>query len=149
MKPIYLVAYYFQKPAHERVRTQRPGWMQQPNSVSWDEQVTITKNLKNKDLTMSKIIIDLANRRVVRNSWNSAVDFDELFVYFCNNYRDQCKSIMTQLDPDYWNKMFPEVHPTLDAAPLSAPQGILETVPLSTYNVSNDEVRVIDTSTRS
>lgn len=136
MKSIYLVAYYFQKPASNRVKTAKPGWMKETNNVSWDEQVAITRNLKNRDLTMSKIILDLANKRVVRNSWRSETGFNELFKYFSGNYPEQTRGIMMQLDPAYYFTMFPEhaPHPELNAV---APDFVMPPPP---------EVRVVDTA---
>lgn len=133
MKSVYLVAYYFQKPSHQRVQTQKAGWMKDSNNVSWDEQVAITRNLKNKDITIAKVIIDLANLKVVRNSWNSATTFDELLVYFSKNYHDQVKNIMMQLNPDYYNRIFPPAQPTINSATESFDSSAVA------------EVRVVDT----
>ena len=136
MKSIYLVAYYFQKPAHDRVKTGRPGWMKDAANTSWDEQVAITRNLKNRDITMSKIILDLANKKIVRNAWRSGADFDELFKYFNGNYPEQTRGIMLQLDPAYYFTMFPEQAP--QPAPGSAPDFVMPPPPA---------VRVVDTAT--
>lgn len=101
MKPIYLVAYYFQKPANPRVKTARPGWMKEQNNVSWDEQVGITRYLKNRDITTAKVILDLANRKVVKNDWKRGQEFDELFEYFHRGYPEQTTKIMEQLHPEF------------------------------------------------
>lgn len=83
---MYLVAYYYQKPAHDRVRTTKAGWMKQPGSMAWDEQVALTIRLKNKDISMAKVILDLRGRKVVRNSLNDNRDYDGLFDYYVKNY---------------------------------------------------------------
>ena len=83
---MYLVAYYYQKPAHDRVRTSKAGWMKQPGSMAWDEQVALTIRLKNKDISMAKVILDLRGRKVVRNSLNDNRDYDGLFDYYVKNY---------------------------------------------------------------
>jgi len=111
MKSIYLVAYYFEKPSSNRVRTSRAGWMREAGSTSYDEQVAVTRNLKNRDITMSKVILDLANKKVIRNSWNHQSDFDSLFRYFSSNYPKHTKEIMVQIDPDYYFSVFPEQLP--------------------------------------
>lgn len=98
---IYLVAYYFQKPAHSRVRTQRAGWMKQNNNVSWDEQVAITKNLRNRDLTTARIILDMSAQRVVKNGWDNSRTFDELYDYFSTNYPQYTREIMERVNPAY------------------------------------------------
>lgn len=83
---MYLVAYYYQKPAHDRVRTSKAGWMKQPGSMAWDEQVALTIRLKNKDISMAKVILDLRGRKVVRNALNDNRDYDGLFDYYVKNY---------------------------------------------------------------
>lgn len=162
MKPIYLVAYYFQKPATDRVKTQKPGWMKQPGNVSWDEQVAITRNLKNKDMTMGKVILDLANKKVVRNNWSDIKNFDELFLYFNKNYPDQTKNIMMQLDPGYYsgkvqNNYAEPVNGLNTETRVQAAEGILEMKPTEHGGVLNiptmenfvsgsvAEVKVLDT----
>lgn len=102
MKSIYLVAYYFQKPA-QRVRTNKPGWMENRNNLVWDEQVAVTRNLKNRDLTTAKIILDLGNKRVLKNDWLNNRNFDDLFTYFSKGYPQYTKEVMQQLDPGYLN----------------------------------------------
>lgn len=102
MKSIYLVAYYFQKPA-ERVRTNRSGWMKNRDNLVWDEQVAVSRNLKNRDLTTAKIILDLANKRVLKNDWLNNRNFDDLFTYFSKGYPQYTKEIMEKLDPGYLN----------------------------------------------
>lgn len=97
MKSLYLVAYYYQKPKSKRVRTNQPGWQQRNDAVSWDEQVQVTSKLKNRDLTMAGVILDLPARRVVRNSWKSEKDFTELFEYYRKNYPDYVEDIAMKL----------------------------------------------------
>jgi len=101
---LYLVAYYFQRPKHNRVRTNKAGWQNQPNAVSYDEQVAITKNLNNRDITMAKVILDMVNKKIVKNGWMSSADFDQMFAYYYGNYPQYTKEVMQQLDPSYLNK---------------------------------------------
>lgn len=101
MKSIYLVAYYFQRPSGNRVRTNRAGWQRNQSNVSWDEQVALTKNLKNRDITMAKVILDLANQRVIKNDWRSGQDFAQLYKYFEQGYPHYTTKIMEQIRPEY------------------------------------------------
>jgi len=94
---MFLVAYYYQKPSNNRVRTSRAGWMLQPNAVSYDEQVALTTKIKNKDMAMAKVILDLRARRVVRNSWNKDTDYESLFEYYQSNY-PQYKELMNSVN---------------------------------------------------
>lgn len=133
MRSIYLVAYYYEKPAGKRIKTSRPGWMKEPNSTTWDEQVTVTRSLKNRDITMSKIILDLFNKKVIRNSWNSHATFDDLFVYFCQGYPNHTKDIMLQIDPEYYFNLFPSNKPKETASPANFDF------------TASTEVRIVDT----
>lgn len=116
-KNIFLVAYYYMKP-QMRVKTQIKGWTKNENNFRYDEQVTITKALKNRDIETSKIILDLKNKKVVKNSWGNSKTFDELFKYYLDNYPQYTASIMTELDPDYLVKVSqpPEIKNELDTS---------------------------------
>jgi hypothetical protein len=101
MSNLYLVAYYIVRPKNKKVRTQLEGWMKKPDSVSYDEQVAITRRLNNNDLSMAKIILDMKNKKVVKNGWLNNTSFDDLFLYFYKNYPQYTKEIMERLDPNY------------------------------------------------
>lgn len=105
MKSIYLVAYYVMRPKDKRVRTNRADWQKQANAVSYDEQITVTQNLKNRDLSMAKVILDFVTKRVVKNDFVRGRSFDDLFMYFLSNYPEQTKSVMEQCDPVYLAKL--------------------------------------------
>ena len=98
---MYLVAYYFQKPSNNRVKTQLAGWMKNNNNVSWDEQVAITKNLRNRDISTAKIILDMRNLRVVKNGWGTSQSFDDFYDYFNKSYPQYTKEVMEQVNPEY------------------------------------------------
>lgn len=98
---IYLVAYYFTKPKSTRVKTSRPGWMTQPGAVAYDEQVALSKKITNKDLTTAKVILDMGQKKIVKNGWMTNVNFDDLFLYYYGNYPQYTKDIMEKLDPTY------------------------------------------------
>lgn len=101
MKSIYLVAYYFQRPSGPRVKTNRAGWLNEEKNSSWDEQVSLTKSLSNRDITTAKIILDLANQQVVKNGWLNNRDFDDLFRYFQAGYPNYTTKVMQEINPNY------------------------------------------------
>jgi hypothetical protein len=101
---IYLVAYYYIRPKSKNVKTQVKGWMKDHNSVQYDEQVSVARNLKTSDKTTAKIILDLGNKIVVRNSWDPNTDFDTMFAYFMASYPKYTKDIMDTLDPEYMTR---------------------------------------------
>lgn len=96
---IHLVAWYFRKP-RPGVKTSQKGWMDNPDNVQWDEKVEIVRRLGNKDQT-AHVILDLNDHKVIRNTFKSEGDFDEIFEYFFTNYSDYITRIMAQLDPTY------------------------------------------------
>ena len=99
-KNVFLVAYYYMKP-QARVKTQIKGWKENQNNIRYDEQVTITRSLKNRDVETSKIILDLKNKKIVKNGWGNSKTFDELFGYYLNGYPQYAATIMSELDPEY------------------------------------------------
>lgn len=106
---IYLLAYYYMRPANKRVSTQTKGWMATASNMQYDEQVTVAKKLKTVDLTTAKIILDLGNKKVVRNGWGSENSFDELFGYFLNGYPKYTAEVMSVLDPEYMTRFMTQL----------------------------------------
>jgi len=96
------------------VNTTVKGWMDNPNNVRWDERVEITRGLK-KDSVHAKVIMDLSNKTVTKNAWGDNKDFDGLFKHFFTGYHQYITTVMTQLDPEYFNKMLDEMQAELDA----------------------------------
>ena len=99
LKNIYLVAQYAMKPK-SHVNTSQKGWMDNPDNVRYDEQVSFARGLRNKDMN-AQVILDLSNKQVERNSFKTNKSFDEIFRYFLENYTDYVAQTMTQLDPEY------------------------------------------------
>lgn len=96
-KSVYLVAYYTQKPKHNRVNTSEKGWMNNPDNVAWDEQINIAIKLKNKDLSMAKVILNLSDQTVFRNGWNNGKSFEDLFEHFYDGYQKYLDPVLAQL----------------------------------------------------
>jgi len=97
---IYLIAYYYLRPGH-RVNTQTAGWMKESKNLAYDEKVAVSRRLSRNDETMAKVIIDLYNKKVIRNGWGNDLTFDQIFEYFHKGYPQYTTSIMTSLDPEY------------------------------------------------
>lgn len=101
------------KPRHG-VNTSVKGWMDNPNNISWDERVEVTRGLK-KDSIQSKVIMDLSNKTVTKNAWSDNKDFNELFKHFFKGYHQYITAVMTKLDPEYFNTMLDEMQSEIDA----------------------------------
>jgi fructose-specific phosphotransferase system component IIB len=96
-KTVYLVAYYYMKPRPRYARTQIKGWMNNPDNVVWDEQVGITNKLKKNDIDSAKIILDLSERKIFRNSWSNGKSFDDLFEHFYQGYQRYLDPVIEKL----------------------------------------------------
>jgi hypothetical protein len=111
---IYLVANYVAKPRDPR-KTHVPGYMKDPANVQFDEQVQVSARLRNQDLTTAKVIMNLSNKTVDKNSFNGNKNFDELFKYFFKGYHKYITEVMAKLDPEYFNQMLDQMQAELDS----------------------------------
>lgn len=110
-KGIFLVAQYFKKPqAH--VNTSKKGWMDNPDNIRWDEQMLVTRGLKNKDAN-AQVILNLSEKTVVRNTFSQGKTFDEVFIYFLNGYSQYLVPVMGQLDRSYLENIAKELEAQL------------------------------------
>jgi hypothetical protein len=98
-KGIFLVARYFMKPK-DHVRTEKAGWMKDPNNIRWDEHMVITRGVKPKDRD-AQVILNLSDKSVVKNTFRQESQFDEIFIYFLNGYSKYLVPVMSQLDRGY------------------------------------------------
>jgi len=105
---MYIVAYYYAKPAHDRVKTQIAGWMKDAGKLGYDEQVIFTRRLKNRDLQMGKIILDVVREQVVRNNMGDQdQSFHDLFVYFVQKYPNHTKPLLDAMGPERLDRLMP------------------------------------------
>jgi hypothetical protein len=93
----FLVARYSLRPKYPSVSKQK-GWMNNPENISWDEQVGFYTRMRDRDLSQWNIILDLVERQVLvcrspagQNSvtWGEKPDFESLYTYFYKNYQKQ------------------------------------------------------------
>lgn len=82
-KAIYLIAKYYAKPKHPG-RTFIKGYMKNEENIAYDEQIAVTKGLRDKDLLSSKIVLNISEQKVVHNAFQNDKSFTELFEYFYN-----------------------------------------------------------------
>lgn len=130
-KSIFLVAHYYMRP-RGRATTQIKGWMNDANNLQYDEQVSITRNLKKSDLSTAKIIMDLGKKSVVRNGWNNLDDFDTLFGHFHEGYPQYTTTVMKEIDPVYLEKF--------TAAPAAVPSISAPTSEIVEVDTSNTAI---------
>jgi len=95
-KSIYLIATYAAKPKHKGLGN-TAGWMKDPANIAYDEQVAFSRGLKARDIQTAKIILDLTNAKIERNTWQAEKSFAELFSYFYQAYPKYLEPIMQEL----------------------------------------------------
>ena len=110
---IYLVAQYFAKP-RPGVNTSKKGWMEDSANIRYDEQMTVTRGLKNKDRD-AKVILNLSTKTIEKNAWNTERTFDEYFRYYLQGYSQYLVPVMTDLDPDYMRAIEEEIKQAIES----------------------------------
>lgn len=112
-KGIYLLGFYSMKP-RKGVRTSTAGWMNDPANLQYDEKVEITRGLKKSAIT-AKIVLNLSEKTVERNGFNSDREFKSLFKYFFGGYHQYITEVMKQLDPAYLASILDELQAEMEA----------------------------------
>ena len=108
------MGFYHMKP-RAGVKTNRPGWMNDLNNITYDESVEITRGLK-KNAGIARVVLNLSQKTVDRNTWGTERSFDEYFKHYFRGFHKYLTTVMTQLDAEYFNKMLDEMQAELDAA---------------------------------
>lgn len=96
------------------VNTSVKGWMDDPANLRYDEKVEITRGIKKNSHT-AKIILNLVDKKVERNNFNSNKEFKELFKYFFGGYHKYITEVMKQLDPEYLTSILDELESEMKA----------------------------------
>jgi fructose-specific phosphotransferase system component IIB len=89
--------------------------MKDPSNHQYDEQVHISTRLRSQDITSAKVIMNLSNKTVEKNSFNTNKEFNELFKYFFKGYHKYITDVMVQLDAEFFNTMLDEMQAEVDA----------------------------------
>jgi hypothetical protein len=99
----------------DHVNTSVKGWMNDPENIRYDESIEITRGIK-KNSNAAKVIVNLSAKTIERNSWNNDADFNLLFKYFFASYHKYIIEVMTQLDPEYLERIVNELEAEMKAA---------------------------------
>ena len=110
---IYLLGFYHMKP-RPGVRTQIKGWMNDPNNITYDESVEITRG-RQKNISTAKVVLNLSNKTVEYNGWGTERAFNDYFKHYFKANHQYITSVMMQLDAEYLNSMLDEMQLELDA----------------------------------
>lgn len=84
----YIFANYVLKPK-DASKTNIKGYISDPNNQKWDEVVGFSIGLKTKDEINNRIILDIDDQVVVKNTMNENYDWAQLMNYFVKNYEQQ------------------------------------------------------------
>jgi hypothetical protein len=101
------------------VKTNVKGWMDNADNITYDERIEISRGLK-KNSAAAKVILNLSDRTIYRNTWGTDRSFDEYFKYFFKGYHQYLTTVMTQLDAEYFNKMLDEMQAEIEAEKVSS-----------------------------
>lgn len=80
-KDIYVCAQYYAKPRNPKLTFQK-GYSTNEDNIVWDECINVTHGLRSKDLSNAKVVINISQRKIEKDGFNSGKSFDELFSYF-------------------------------------------------------------------
>jgi len=107
IRDIHLLAFYVTKPRNPKM-THIKGYMLDPANHQYDERIEFTKGLNGKDQSYAKVILNLNQKKVVKNSWNTDRTFDDYFKYFLQAYPEYIINVMGQLDMQYLEQFIPK-----------------------------------------
>lgn len=107
IKDIHLLAFYVTKPRDPK-QTHIKGYMSNPDNIRYDERVEFTKGLNGKDQSYARIVLNLAKKTIVKNSWGTQRTFDDFFKYFLEAYPEYVIQVMSQLDLPYLEQFIPK-----------------------------------------
>ena len=95
-KSIYLIAKYTGLPK-DPSQTAKAGYITNPDNITYDEQIYITRGLQDKYLK-NQIILNLTEEKIVKNSFRSGATFEELLTHFVDGYGDHINDSVNKLN---------------------------------------------------
>ena len=81
-------------------QTSKPGYITNPDNISYDEQVYITRGLQDKYL-QNQVILNLTEEKIVKNSFSSNTNFEELLAHFVDGYADYINDCVDKLNENF------------------------------------------------
>jgi hypothetical protein len=93
---IYLIAKYTGMPKDPR-QTAKPGYMTNPENIHYDEQVYISRGLRDRDLK-NQVVLNLTEEKIVKNNFNSGKTFEEVFTHFYEGYAEYIDDCINQIN---------------------------------------------------
>ena len=81
----FVVAQYVMRPRNKN-KTHDSKYMSDPANFQYDELFNIVTKIKDRELSTYGVILDLTEKKVVKNSSQSGKTYDETLKYFVDNY---------------------------------------------------------------
>jgi hypothetical protein len=78
-------------------RTATPGYMKDPNNIEYDEQVYISRGLRDKDLK-NQVVLNLTEEKIVKNNFNPGKNFSEIFTHYYDSYAEYIDDCINQIN---------------------------------------------------
>ena len=88
--------------------------MDNPDNTQWDEQFGIVRRLNNRD-QQAQVILNLTDKKVEKNSFQTGKNFNEVFEYFFVTYNEHLTKVMAQIDPTYLTELVDRMQKELDS----------------------------------
>lgn len=98
-KNIYLTAKYIAKPKNPKLSAQK-GYMSDAENIVYDEQVAITRGLKPKDLQYCQVLLNLTEEKIIKNTYNTGLTFEDAFKYFHEGYSEYINESVNKLNQE-------------------------------------------------
>jgi hypothetical protein len=89
------MATYMGRPKNPR-QTAKAGYISNPENIEYDEHISMSRGLKDKFMS-NHVILDLTEQKIVKNSFNSNRNFEEVFAHFMQNYEQHIKDSIQKL----------------------------------------------------
>jgi hypothetical protein len=105
---LYLIANYLTKLRNPRI-SHILGTFK--DNMLYDEQVIMTRGLKDRDSVRAGIILNLTKKVVVKNRFDpnrknfENLYFENLFKYFLDGYPDYVRSTILKMEPTYFDEI--------------------------------------------
>jgi hypothetical protein len=93
---IYLIAKYTGMPKDPR-QTSKPGYMKNSENIHYDEQVYISRGIRQKDL-QNQVVLNLTEQKIVKNTFKTGATFEEAFTHYYEGYAEYIDDCVTQLN---------------------------------------------------
>lgn len=95
-KDIYIMATYTAKPRNPKM-TRVAGYMTNPENLTYDERIAVSRGLRNKDLVNNNVVLNITKSAVEKNSFRTDKSFRELFEYFYENNAEYIGQALREL----------------------------------------------------